>query len=577
MEPYGGALVDLIAGADRIDALKEQSRDWPSWQLSPRQLGDLELLLTGGFSPLTGFMGRRDYDSVLERMRLADGAFWPLPITLDVSDELGRQLRPDDRLVLRDLFGVAVAVLRVTDAWQPGLTREAEHVYGTDRPDHPGVAMLREGTHSWYVGGSLEGLERPEHYDFAELRLTPAEVRRRITALGWSRTVAFETRHPMHRAQQELTLRVIRDLDAGLLIQPTVGQTKTGDIEHFARVRCIQAVVGQYPPERVLLALLPFSSRLAGPREAALLAIAHRNHGCSHFLVGRDHAGAGRDAQGRPFYSPDAARALLEEHAAELGITPVASRQMVYLPEQRHYAPRDEVPAGAQALSLSPAELAEKLERGETIPAHFSHPEVIAELRKARPPRAQQGFTVFCSGLPSAGKSTVAQVLMIRLLEIGGRPVTLLDGDIVRTHLSSELGFSRHDRDLNITRIGFVASEITKNGGVAICAPIAPYDRVRKQVRSMIAPKGGFVLVHVATPLATCEQRDRKGLYAKARAGLIDEFTGISDPYEPPQDAEVVVDTASQSPAACAETILTYLRQRGYLPAGAASAETGAG
>ncbi len=565
IQPYGGELVDLLADPEKAAELKTASRDWPSWQLRPRQLGDVELLLSGGYSPLTGFMNRKDYERVVAEGRLADGTYFPLPICLDVADELARKLRSGDQLVLRDLFGVALAVLTVEDVWQPGLTREAEAVYGTDSPEHPGVAYLREKVHPWYLGGRLTGLERPAHYDFADLRLTPARVRGRIAAMGWQRVVAFETRHPMHRAQQELTQKVIADLDAGLLIHPTVGQTKTGDVEHFARVRCYQAVMGHYPTDRVQLSLLPFSTRLAGPREAGLLAIVHRNHGCTHFLVGRHHAGPPPMADGTRFYPEGAALETLDEVASELGITPVASPRMVYVPSEGVYRPADEVAEGEPTESMTPAELAEKLERGEDIPERFSHPDVIAELRKARPPRSGQGFTVFCSGLPSAGKSTVAQVLMVRLLEIGGRPVTLLDGDIVRTHLSSELGFSREHRDLNIRRIGFVSSEITKNGGVAICAPIAPYDAVRREVREMIEPKGGFVLVHISTPVDVCEQRDRKGLYAKARAGLIKEFTGISDPYEVPVDAEVVVDTTRQTPAECAEDILAFLRQRGYL------------
>ncbi len=568
IEPYGGPLKNLLAGRDEASEIKAKSREWPSWQLTPRQLGDVELLLNGGFSPLGGFMNRPDYDRVCREMRLGDGAFWPLPITLDVDEKLACALKAGQRLVLRDLFGVAVAALEVGDVWQPGLTREAELVYGTARSDHPGVAHLRNHVHPWYVGGKLVGIESPQHYDYSELRLGPAEVRRRISERGWDRVVAFETRHPMHRAQQELTLRVLHDLDAGLLIHPTVGQSRTGDVEHYARVRCYQAIMGRYPAGRVMLSLLPLATRLAGPREAALLAIAHRNHGCTHFIVGPDHAGPGRDANGEPFYKPNAARELIEKHRDELGVQPVASREMVYVPAHKKYLPADEVPEGTESESLSPAELQEMLERGHEIPEKFSHPQVIAELRRARPPRSGQGLTVFCTGLPSSGKSTVAQVLMIRLLKRGGRPVTLLDGDIVRTHLSSELGFSRHDRDLNILRIGFVASEITKNGGIAICAPIAPYDSVRKDVRRMIEPRGGFVLVHVSTPLDVCETRDRKGLYAKARAGLVKEFTGISDPYEEPQDAELRIDTTDKSPADCVEAILDFLKDRGYLPPG---------
>jgi len=565
LAPHGGALVNLLVDEDRVGELRRLSRDWPSWDLTSRQLCDLELLLNGGFSPLRGFMTQRDYDDVCRKMRLADGTLWPIPIVLDVSEETARTLKPGTMLALRDLEGVMTAVLEVEDVWQPDLTAEAEQVYGTTNTEHPGVAYLKHETNPWYVGGRLEGVRLPRHYDFAPLRLTPAELRQRFAALGWRRVVAFQTRNPMHRAHQELTFRAARELEANLLIHPVVGLTKPGDVDHYTRVRCYQAILDHYPHNTALLSLLPLAMRLAGPREAVWHAIIRKNFGCTHFIVGRDHAGPGSDAGGKPFYGPYEAQKLLQRHQEELGIQMVPFKMMVYVEDRDEYMPVDEVPEGMTAKSLSGTELRARLAAGREIPSWFSFPDVVQELRRTHPPRSKQGFTVFFTGLPSSGKSTLANVLMVKLLEIGGRPVTLLDGDIVRKNLSSELGFSKEHRDLNILRIGFVASEITKNRGIAICAPIAPYDNIRKSVRRTIERGGGFILVHVATPVEVCETRDRKGLYAKARAGIIKQFTGISDPYEEPADAEIALDTTDTTPEECTQQVLLYLEKLGYV------------
>ncbi len=563
--PHGGELVDLIVDAERAEALKLASRDWPSWDLTARQLCDLELLLSGGFSPLRGFLGRADHESVCERMRLADGTLWPIPVTLDVSEEVGSALAPGDTLALRDPEGVMLAVLHVEDVWRPDREAEARAVFGTASREHPGVAYLLDATGPVYVGGRVEGIQLPAHYDFRTLRLTPREVRREFARRGWRRVVAFQTRNPMHRAHLELTVRAAREVEANLLVHPVVGQTKPGDVDHYTRVRCYQAVMPRYPRNTAMLALLPLAMRMAGPREALWHAIIRKNFGCTHLIVGRDHAGPGADSTGRPFYDPYAAQELLREHEEELGVGMVPFRMLVYAEELDAYLPADEVPEGVRTLSISGTELRRRLAEGRELPEWFTFPEVARELRRTYPPRSRQGFTVFFTGLSGAGKSTIANVLRVRLLEMGGRPVTLLDGDIVRRHLSSELGFSKEHRDINIRRIGFVASEITKNGGIAICAPIAPYDAVRKEVRRMIEPLGGFVLVYVATPLPVCERRDRKGLYAKARAGLITGFTGIDDPYEPPDDADVVIDTTDVTPDEAAQQVLLHLERLGYI------------
>jgi sulfate adenylyltransferase len=563
--PHGGILTDLLVDAERAIELRAASSTWPSWDLTPRQLCDLELLLNGGFSPLQGFMTRADYESVCTSMRLADGTLWPIPITLDIPEEMTRGLGAGATLALRDPEGVMLAALHIEEVWQPNLLAEAEAVYGTTNREHPGVAHLLSRTHPYLVGGRLEGVQLPVHYDFRAFRLTPTELRANFLRLGWRRVVAFQTRNPMHRAHQELTLRAAKAVEANLLIHPVVGMTKPGDVDHYTRVRRYQAILSYYPKQTVSLALLPLAMRMAGPREAVWHAIIRKNYGCTHFIVGRDHAGPGNDSSGTPFYDPYGAQKLLREHEEELGIRMVPFQAVVYVEDLDTYLPEDEVPEGVRVLNLSGTELRRRLAEGREIPRWFTFPEVAAELRQSYAPRHRQGFTVFFTGLSGAGKSTIANALLVKFLEMGGRPVTLLDGDIVRKHLSSELGFSKEHRDLNIRRIGFVASEITKNGGIAICAPIAPYDHVRKEVRAMIAPVGGFVLVHVATPLEVCEQRDRKGLYAKARAGLIQQFTGISDPYEAPSDAEVVLDTAELTPDEAAQEIILYLEREGYI------------
>jgi sulfate adenylyltransferase len=562
--PHGGELIDLMAGAERAAEMREASREWPSWDLSPRQLCDLELLLNGGFSPLRGFMSRADYESVCRRMRLADGTLWPMPITLDVSEEFAGKLKAGERVALRDQEGVMLAALHVEEVWQPDRLEEAEAVYATGNSEHVGVAHLLQRSHPWYVGGTLEGLQLPAVYDFMALRQTPAELRAEFARLGWRRIIAFQTRNPLHRAHFELTLRATREVEANLLVHPVVGMTKPGDVDHYTRIRCYQSIMHHYPAHTAKLSLLPLAMRMAGPREALWHAIIRKNYGCTHFIVGRDHAGPGKDSAGKAFYDPYAAQDLLGEHASELGVTPVPFQMVVYVEDSDSFLPQNEVPEGARALDISGTELRERLMDGREIPEWFTFPEVANELRRTFPPRHKQGFTVFFTGLSGAGKSTIANGLLSKLLETGGRPVTLLDGDIVRKHLSSELGFSKEHRDINIRRIGFVASEITKNGGIAICAPIAPYDAIRKEIRASIS-SGGFILVHVATPLEVCEQRDRKGLYAKARAGLVKEFTGISDPYEAPEDAEVTIDTTVLSPGEAAQQIVLHLERQGFI------------
>ncbi|MFP6827547.1 MAG: bifunctional sulfate adenylyltransferase/adenylylsulfate kinase [Gammaproteobacteria bacterium] len=564
-KPHGGELKNLyIEGQDAEDE-KVLARDLPSWDLTMRQLNDLEMLLNGAFSPLEGFMDADDYQGVLADMRLASGVMWPMPITLDVTEEFAKSIEPGKRIALRDQEGVLIATMEVGSKFSPDKKAEALAVFGTADEAHPAVHYLNNQANNVYLGGTLRGVEPPHHYDFRHLRDSPAQVRAQFEKLGWRKVVAFQTRNPMHRAHQELTFRAAKEIQANLLIQPVVGMMNPGDVDHFTRVRCYEKLMDHYPDKTTTLSLLPLAMRMGGPREALWHALIRKNYGCTHFIVGRDHAGPGVDSEGKPFYGPYDAQELMQEHADELDITMVPFKNMVYVEDRAEYQPQDEVAKDAKVLQISGTELRRRLREGLDIPEWFSFPEVITELRKTHPPRHKQGFTVFFTGLSGSGKSTIASALMVKLMELGGRRVTLLDSDVVRKNLSSELGFSKEHRDLNILRIGYVASEITKNGGIAICAPIAPYTATRRSVRDLIDPLGGFVEIHVATPIEVCETRDRKGLYAKARAGLIKGFTGIDDPYEDPADPEMRIDTSNLTPDLAAHSILIKLESMGFI------------
>jgi sulfate adenylyltransferase len=564
--PHGGELVNLLIDEERREQLKHEARDWASIDLNPRQLCDLELLTSGGFSPLTSFMSQTDYESVCTHMRLADGTLWPIPVVLDVPDEVADRLSASEQVALRDPEGVMLASLQVEEVWRRDLQAEAEAVLSTTDPQHPGVAALRR-CHANLVTGKIDALQLPVHYDYRELRLTPVELRRKFARLGWRRVMAYQTEAPMQRTDYEMTTRAAAAAGANLLIHPVVGMSTAGDVDHYIRVRCYQALMPHYPTYMARMSLLPLAARKAGPREGLWHAIVNKNHGCTHFLVESGHAGAGTDSSGSPFYPPDKVIEELEAHQKELGVTVVPAEELVYLLHHKTFVSVDQVPEDARVIKIDETELHRLLAHGHEIPDWFTFPAVARQLRRAYPPRRSQGFTVFFTGLSGSGKSTIANALRVKLLELGSRGVTLLDGDLVRRNLSSKLGFSKEDRDVNIRRIGFVAGEITRAGGVAICAPIAPYDSVRKEVREMISPCGGFILVHVATPLEVCEARDRKGIYAKARKGIIKEFTGISDPYEKPEDAEVWVDTTNITPEEATQEVLIYLESEGYISA----------
>ncbi|MFP5381045.1 MAG: adenylyl-sulfate kinase [Gammaproteobacteria bacterium] len=537
LAPYGGALVNLIDPA-RADALKQEALGLPSLDLDWQAQCELEMLMSGAYSPLTGFMTRAQCRQVETDMTLDDGTFWPLPITLSSRQKVAGELKPGDRIALRDGEGFMLAVMSVSDVWND------------------------DGT--WRLGGPVDGVALPPHPDFVALRATPAELRASFAKRGWRRVLAWQARQPIHRAQYAFCLKRAIENEANLLLHPQAGGDLTDAPAYFSLVRSFIAVRDRFPAATTQLALLPAPPRGCSAKEVLLRAIVARNHGCSLLIVGGEHQPEGDHRRGE-----DLARRHADLPASaqidKIGVELIAYPRMVYVEDRAEYLSEAEVPAGSRVLTLPGEEFRRRMQAGLKIPEWYSFPEVLAELHRQSPPRERQGFTVFFTGLSGAGKSTLARSLAARLMEMGGRSVTLLDGDIVRRHLSSELGFSKAHRDINVRRIGFVASEITKNRGIAICAPIAPYRQTRRDVREMIEAVGGFVEIHVATPITTCESRDRKGLYAKARAGLIPEFTGVSDPYEVPESPELAIDTTDLGIDEAVQQVLLKLEHEGYL------------
>lgn len=534
--------------------------------LSERQINDLELLLCDAFAPLEGFLGEKDYDAVLQNCRLANGDVWPMPITLDVDETFAKAVRCGEEICLRDPTGTILAVLEVSDVWQPNKQLEAKCVYATESLEHPGVAYLFEQTKPFYVGGKVKKIRAPYHADFMDLRKTPSELKAYFKDNHIEKVVAFQTRNPMHRAHVEITKKAAEQLGAHLLINPIVGQTKPGDIDPYTRVRCYREVLNHFNEGEATLSVLPLSMRMAGPREALWHALIRKNYGCTHFIVGRDHAGPGVDKDGTPFYGPYEAQEMLARYSDEIGIEMVPFQMVVYEKTEHRYISTDEIKPYHEIETISGTELRRRLSTGEDIPEWFSYPRIIEELRKVYPAPYKKGLTVFFTGLSCSGKSTLAKALEARLRELDSRSITILDGDIVRTNLSKGLGFSKEDRSTNVRRVGFVASEIGRAGGITICCLIAPYENDRMyNKRSICAAGGNYVEIYVATPLEVCEERDVKGLYAKARSGLIKEFTGIDDPYEIPSQPDMTVTTHDKDVDAIVDEILHYLASVGYI------------
>ncbi len=570
IEPHGGVLRDLLVDGERAEVLKGVSMNLADITLGDHHLCDLELIATGAFSPLEGFMVRADYESVLDRMRLQDDTLWPVPVCLDVSETKARQLEAGQSVALRDPEGFLLAVLHVEDIWPIDKEKEIRLVYrgdgGGDGEDNPGVQHLKLQTKDFYVGGKIEVISLPLHYDFRSLRKTPDEVRAEYQKLGWQRVVGYQTSTVIHRCQFEVTLEAMRQAKANLLLLPTVGVARREDFDYYTRVRCYKEVIRHYPPETVVQSLLPQLVRFAGAREAVLNAIVAKNYGCTHYLLYPEGGNSDSDCNSVcTQLIGDDGQKIVTACSEELGIEVMPFDEMVYLPFEDQHRFVHQVEEGTKTISMDGGEIRRRIRSGRIVPGWASFPEVLEELRKAYPAPAGQGFTIFLTGLSGAGKSTIAKVLFSKMLEMGERPVTLLDGDIVRQNLSSELSFSKEHRDINVRRIGFVASEITKNRGIAICAPIAPYEHTRSEIRASIEAHGGFIEVHVATPLEECERRDRKGMYAKARAGLIKGYTGIDDPYEVPATPELRIDTSSLTPDEAAHEVLLYLGQGGFI------------
>jgi sulfate adenylyltransferase len=544
---HGGKLINLYADQSLTAIEIEKAKESPAWILTKRQLCDVELLLNGAFSPLTGFLIEDDYNLVLETMRLKQGTLWPIPITLDVNATFAILVEKSSHIALKTAEGILIATMEVSDCWQADKKREAELFFSTTDESHPGVHYLFNEAQDYYLGGRLTGITAPLHYDFQEYRQAPAQLRTYFTQIGWDKVIAFQTRNPVHRAHVIMIKRLMAKYQANVVIHTAVGLTKPGDIDHYSRVRCYKKILHYYPKNSALLRLFPLAMRMGGPKEALWQAIIRQNYGFSHFIVGRDHAGPGRDHRGDDFYNVTAAQKLVSLCQNELAIKILPAPFLLYSPDRGEFCEEDQLLTGEDGLYLSGAELRNILQQGLTIPSWFAYPEIIEELHATLPPRSKQGVTLFFTGLSGSGKSTLANGILVKFLEYGGRKATLLDGDVVRNRLSSELNFSKAHRDLNVLRIAYVASEITKNGGVAICAPIAPYTRTRRQVRKMIEQHGSFIEIYVATPLEVCEARDRKGLYAQARAGKITGFTGIDDPYQSPENPELLIDTSQHS------------------------------
>jgi sulfate adenylyltransferase len=554
--PYGGRLVDLSVDSEEVAELKERAQRLPSLQLSDRSVCDLELLATGAFSPLDRFLDAANFRSVVSEMRLTGGQLWSIPISLPIPSDA--ELELDQEISLRDSRGEILALMTVEEVYEWDRDEVSREVFRTLDLRHPLVAEM----HNWgrlNVSGTLRVLQLPRRFDFRELRLTPAQTRQQLSQLGHNNVVAFQTRNPLHRAHEELTKRAIDEVAGTLLLHPVVGMTKPGDIDHFTRVRTYKALADRYyQPDRILLSLLPLAMRLAGPREALWHALIRRNYGANYMIIGRDHASPGLNSEGKAFYPPYAAQELVEKQSEEIGVKIIPFGELVYLPEEQRYEETSRIPLTTRTVNISGTDVREKyLEKGNPLPEWFTRPEVAEILADTYPARHRQGVCIWFTGLSCAGKTTTAEVLTVLLQEYG-RQVTLLDGDVVRTHLSRGLGFSKEDRDLNIRRIGFVASEIVRHGGLVICAAVSPYRATRNDVRNMFAPDR-FVEVFVDTPLEVCELRDTKGMYTRARRGELKNFTGLDDPYEPPQHAEIRLETLKVSPEENANLILQYL------------------
>ena len=550
-----------------------ESAEYQSIVLNKRQQCDLELLMNGGFTPLDGFLNEGDYNSVVEKMRLLSGEVWPMPIVLPVKEEKRSSLNLNETITLKNEENLPLAMMKLESIFKPDLVKECVNVYGSDDDNHPYVKIVMENKGGYYLGGKVTKIQLPPHFDFSEDRLTPEETRNFIREKGWERVVGFQTRNPMHRSHFELTKYAMDQGDANLLLHPVVGITQDCDVDYFTRVKCYKKLMKYYPENSAKLCLLPLSMRMAGPREAVWHAIIRKNYGCTHFVVGRDHAGPSyKKKDGSDFYGPYDAQELLESVADEIGIKLITSKLIVYAKSKETgegiYSAIDNVDKEKyEIMNISGTKQRELLRNGEKLPEWFTFPEIEEELVKEFKPKSEQGFCLYFVGLSGCGKTTLANAMKAKLQEkVSGRQITILDGDIVRQHLSRGLGFSKEDRSVNIQRIGYVASEIVKHNGIVLCANIAPFENDRKVNRDLISQYGGYIEVYVDTTLDECEKRDVKGLYKLAREGKIKQFTGISDPFEEPVNCSIKLDGGSNIPLEeNINKIVNYLQNENYL------------
>jgi len=567
MNYYGQKVSADLLTIEESEKIKKEVPVNCNITLTPRQLCDLEMILSGALNPLQGFMNQADYTSVLENMTLSNGLLWAMPTTLDVSKEQIDAFDGSNQIGLCDEEGFMLGVMEISSTWKVDKKLEAEKIFKTDSISHPGVDYLINKVNDFYIGGDVKGLQLPTHYGFESLQHTPETLREAFTKLGWDKVIAFHTSKPMHRVHYEITINAAKSIGANLLIQPVSGVGKPGDMAYYSRVHCYQAILPYYPKYLTMLSLIPLAMRMAGPREALQNMIVRQNYGCSHFIIGPEHASPpGVRSGAKRYYERYSAQKLIKEYQDKLDIQMIPVEEMEYAEQNGCYITCEML----QKEKIATQNFTEKnfnhaLEHGKPIPDWYSFPEVVKELSRVILPREQKGLTLFFTGLSGSGKSTLAKIVYAKFIEQGDRAVTLLDGDVVRVNLSRELTFSKAHRDLNVKRIGYVASEITKNRGVAICAPIAPYQETRDMVKKLIEEYGAYIEIFVSTPLNTCEGRDRKGMYAKARKGIIKHFTGISDPYEEPTNPALNIDTSQSSPAECAQRIMLYLFKEGYI------------
>ena len=542
-----------------MNNIKQKTLSLPRINLNSRQLCDLELLMNGSFFPLEGFMDQESYSSVISKMRLKNNQLFPIPIVLDVIN--GNDYKINNEIILCDEYGKPLALMKISSVYKPDKLKEAKLVYKTKDLNHPGVNYLMNQTYDYYLGGKITPIEKIDRFDFIEYRQTPEELKSWFKKNKWTKIIGFQTRNPIHKAHYWLIKNAADNFNAKILVHPAVGVTKEGDIDYITRVRCYIELYQKHLKNFAKLSLLPLAMRMAGPREALLHMIIRKNYGCTHFIVGRNHADPGKDKNGKLYYQPYDAQKLAKKYQSEIGLIVIPFKELVYDESKKEYLPIDKIKGSKHIKRISGTEFRKMITTNKRIPNWFSFPEVLTEIRRGVKREVKDGLTIFFTGLPSSGKSTISRMLYFKLLEMVNKKITLLDGDIVRQNLSKGLGFSKEDRITNIKRIGFIASEITKHQGIAICSAIAPHKEARFYNRQLISKYGHYVEIFVSTPLKTCKKRDTKGLYRKAELGLIKGFTGIDDKYEVPINPEIDIDTSNYSPMECVDKIIKHLKK----------------